>query len=303
MAVLEEEVVRLEEKVVHFRQGLYQEAVQISSSKKNIDNLAYLCDSARTKDLKPKQPSSSLEADAVSPVPNIRKKPSLSGNCNYFGAVCLYWLNTHRFLKRQILLLQCDLDERRGKENQSGTNSSKNKQPSPNSKVQTIGTPVKRRLLDPKALQVLVSPFFFCQQIVIYLIYDINLVSFWIFQLKSHVEKGHEGSEQRNAMSRKDILCVNGTPNKISENILRCLMNICLKMSAKKSRSTAENLPSRSALNSSDIFEYTEFKDPYSIGSKFGKRDIGPYKHLFAIEATSLNPNKTTISVLVQRLK
>ncbi|KAK6130917.1 hypothetical protein DH2020_035342 [Rehmannia glutinosa] len=38
VAVLEEEVVRLEEKVVHFRQGLYQEAVYNSSSKKNIDN-------------------------------------------------------------------------------------------------------------------------------------------------------------------------------------------------------------------------------------------------------------------------
>ncbi|KAJ4842995.1 hypothetical protein Tsubulata_037864 [Turnera subulata] len=37
VAVLEEEVVRLEEQVVNFRQGLYQEAVYISS-KKNADN-------------------------------------------------------------------------------------------------------------------------------------------------------------------------------------------------------------------------------------------------------------------------
>jgi hypothetical protein len=37
VAVLEEEVVRLEEKVVSFRQGLYQEAVYISS-KRNAEN-------------------------------------------------------------------------------------------------------------------------------------------------------------------------------------------------------------------------------------------------------------------------
>lgn len=34
VAVLEEEIVRLEEKIVFFRKGLYQEAVYISSSKK-----------------------------------------------------------------------------------------------------------------------------------------------------------------------------------------------------------------------------------------------------------------------------
>ena len=43
VAILEEEVVRLEEQVVYFRQGLYQEAVYISSSKKNMESLADLC--------------------------------------------------------------------------------------------------------------------------------------------------------------------------------------------------------------------------------------------------------------------
>lgn len=38
MAVLEEEVVRLEEQIVHFRQGLYQEAVYVSSSKSNVSS-------------------------------------------------------------------------------------------------------------------------------------------------------------------------------------------------------------------------------------------------------------------------
>lgn len=42
VAVLEEEVGRLEEQLVHFRQDLYQEAVYISSSKRNKENSADL---------------------------------------------------------------------------------------------------------------------------------------------------------------------------------------------------------------------------------------------------------------------
>lgn len=66
----------------------------------------------------------------------------------------------------------------------------------------------------------------------------------------------------------------------------------------------AETIPSLSAISSSKSFEETEFKDPYDICSEFGERDIGAYAHLFAVEATSINPNRTTISVfLVRRLK
>ncbi|KAL7117101.1 hypothetical protein ACP275_03G050200 [Erythranthe tilingii] len=86
---------------------------------------------------------------------------------------------------------------------------------------------------------------------------------------------------------KKEISLVDDSPNKISESILKCLMDVFLKM------------------NSLEIFDSTEFKeDPYGICSKFEKRDIGPYKRLLAIEATSLNPNRTTISIfLVRRLK
>lgn len=40
MAVLEEEIVRLEEQVVNFRQDLYQEAVYMSSSKMKLEHSA-----------------------------------------------------------------------------------------------------------------------------------------------------------------------------------------------------------------------------------------------------------------------
>ncbi|MBA0691651.1 hypothetical protein Goari_009267 [Gossypium aridum] len=52
---------------------------------------------------------------------------------------------------------------------------------------------------------------------------------------------------------------------------------------------------------SSDV---TKFQDPYGICSNFGRRDIGPYKHLFPIDAGSINLNRTSNSLfLLRRLK
>lgn len=93
-------------------------------------------------------------------------------------------------------------------------------------------------------------------------------------------------------------------PNKISESVLKCLLSIFLRMSSKRTRSMADPFPSLSTLTSSGNFDDPEFKDPYGVNAEFGNRDIGPYKHLFVVEASSINPNRTTISVfLVRRLK
>lgn len=48
MAVLEEEIVWLEEKVVHFRQDLYHEAVYLSSSKTKLEHLSPLPNNSNT---------------------------------------------------------------------------------------------------------------------------------------------------------------------------------------------------------------------------------------------------------------
>ncbi|EPS58536.1 hypothetical protein M569_16277, partial [Genlisea aurea] len=89
-------------------------------------------------------------------------------------------------------------------------------------------------------------------------------------------------------------------PNRISETILKCLMNIFLRMSRSSSSSAAESLQQHSRTPPS-----ADFKDPYGICSRFGARDIGPYKHSFAVEAASVNRNLKTNNhaFLVQRLK
>ncbi|KAI8013490.1 hypothetical protein LOK49_LG05G03512 [Camellia lanceoleosa] len=251
VAVLEEEVVRLEEQVVHFRQGLYQEAVYISSSKRNMESSADLYDPYPIKNSKLKQSKFSVQTEGSSATSTLGHLPSLP-------------------------------DDGRGKDNQTCSNSTKNKW-SLNLKVQTIKTPVKRppiedrppeRCLDPQKLE-----------------------------LECRVTD-HESAEATTPIIRDERLSGDDSPNKISENILKCLSNIFLRMSSSKSRATADTLPSLSALTSRDNSEATEFKDPYGICLEFGKRDIGPYKNLLAIEATSIKPNRRTNSVfLVRRLK
>lgn len=91
VAVLEEEVVRLEEQVVHFRQDLYQEAVYISSSKKNMESSSDVNDVCLNKNFKP----GNVAESAVSA---IRQLAALSGNHSLilFELVQIYgfkWLN------------------------------------------------------------------------------------------------------------------------------------------------------------------------------------------------------------------
>ncbi|KAF9687589.1 hypothetical protein SADUNF_Sadunf02G0109100 [Salix dunnii] len=76
VAVLEEEVVQLEEQIVYFRQDMYQEAVYISSSKRNTGSFSDLYNFDQDKNSKPEQlKSQNLDKSATS---MIRHLPSLS---------------------------------------------------------------------------------------------------------------------------------------------------------------------------------------------------------------------------------
>ena len=195
-------------------------------------------------------------------------------------------------------------------ENQPCTNSTKNKRSS-NSKAHTIKTPVKRppneyrsaeRRVNPQKLQV-------CSHITKFQLVKSQFYALWnehrllYVQLECRVID-HGIAESTISVIQDEQLSRDENPNKISENILKCLSSIVLRMSSSKNMPTEDILPSLSALNSCESFEATESRDPYGICSEFGKRDIGPYKNLFAVEAASINPNQTTNSVfLVRRLK
>lgn len=90
-------------------------------------------------------------------------------------------------------------------------------------------------------------------------------------------------------------------PNIISENILKCLATILMRMSSVKNPGPAGDMPSSLALKTHN---YIEGWDPNGSCLGFGKQDIGPYNQLGAIEVRSFNPKRTSNSlILLCRLK
>ncbi|KAG5542191.1 hypothetical protein RHGRI_021902 [Rhododendron griersonianum] len=173
-------------------------------------------------------------------------------------------------------------DDGQQKENQPCTNSTEEKQ-SANSKAPAVKTRAKRPPIDSRPTERLLNP----QKM----------------QLEARIIDHERGEAATNAIQGQRLRGVEN-PTKISEDILKCLSSIFLRMSSSNNRSTWDTLSSLPALNSFEDWEGTGFKDPYGICSEFGRRDIGPYKHLFAVEALSINPTRKANSVfLVRRLK
>ncbi|XP_014498715.1 uncharacterized protein LOC106759866 isoform X3 [Vigna radiata var. radiata] len=250
VAVLEEEIVRLEEQVVHFRQDLYQEAVYMSSSKMKLEQSAGVSNSS---------PQSS---------PKLVKEESLSQTLD----------NAARSGTMSITLPK----DRHGKENQTCTNSSKSSKQSI-CKGQTTKSPIKKLPIDNKSPQKRWDPPKKQQ--------ELRVKDLPIAEVRNHsLHDKPKGGE---------------SPNIISEIILKCLSSILLRMSTAKNLDSAGNVPhSWIPKSSKNCVEGSEFWDPYGICFEFGKRDIGPYKQLCAIEAKSFDPKRTAKSLfLLHRLK
>lgn len=168
VAVLEEEVVRLEEQVVNFRQGLYQEAVYVSSSTKNLDNSVDTMEPISTRIPKHRRTKSFCQNELNSVNSTARLQPSLArcsssrkllSNDNIFdrnGNCSNRFSNAkHAFGKPSSFLFLPE--DGLGKENQSYANSMKNK-PSPDKKVDRIISPLKKSPLKQEFLEKNSSP-------------------------------------------------------------------------------------------------------------------------------------------------
>jgi hypothetical protein len=115
---------------------------------------------------------------------------------------------------------------------------------------------------------------------------------------------GQENVEARTVVTAGERLSGDDSPNKVSEDIMKCLSSIFLRMSSVKNKPTADNLPFSSTLVSQENGKEIECRDLYGICSEFGNRDIGSYKRLFSIEPGAINPNRTTNSLfLLHRLE
>ncbi|KAE8703770.1 hypothetical protein F3Y22_tig00110462pilonHSYRG00057 [Hibiscus syriacus] len=237
VAVLEEEVVRLEEQVVNFRQDLYQEAVY-ASSKRNVENSnEFSVEQSPARSTK-HQRSKSLSVNEMSPVQTIsRTQPSLSRNVSRRKLLppdrihdrsgqCFNRPTNGRQGSTKSNSASGDV---RGKENQSFGNALKDKQ-SPNTKVSNIVTPVKRLPTKLESADKWLDP----------LKLDGRLTN-------QESAQGSPSSSPDDKMSEADF-----TPNKISEDIVRCLFSILARLSTSKDKDVeSRTLPTKS-----------EFQDP-----------------------------------------
>ncbi|KAJ8567238.1 hypothetical protein K7X08_019446 [Anisodus acutangulus] len=291
VAVLEEEVVRLEVQVVNYRKGLYQEAVSTCSRRNTDEN--HLPDSCPLLPGKgPKQRHSrSLSMSEVnlgSSVPH--SSPSLDRSASsrklflkesvFDSSRTSYDVVTSN--SRQAVMKNCNdslKDGLIGNENHSADTSTKDK-PSPQKQVNTIKTPSKRPPVKPESITKVADVRLQCRVV-------------------------EQAQESCLATSDDKALEAESTENKISEEILKCLSSILIRLSTSKGK--IANPESFRSLGSKVFIESNgerELQDPYCICSELRQQDIGEYRYILNIDANSVNLNrKMNASFLIHRLK
>ncbi|CAB4317829.1 unnamed protein product [Prunus armeniaca] len=209
VAVLEEEVVRLEEQVVNFRQGLYQQAVYLST-KRNVETLNDSSEQTPIRSAKHQRSKSLSHNEFISATSASRLQPSLSrsvssrrllstdivsdrttGNCSSRQV-------SGKQIPRKPNCLSPLSEDGKGKENRLCSNAARDKQ-SPDKKTTKAVTPVKKlpskhesmvKCLDPLKLEL-----------------ECRLVD---------QERAHESSS---GSSDDKVSEADNTPNKVSEDI------------------------------------------------------------------------------------
>ncbi|XP_042406428.1 uncharacterized protein LOC121996501 isoform X3 [Zingiber officinale] len=254
VAVLEEEVVRLEEQVVNFRQGLYQEAIYFSTTKKIKGNATdrssngQLSQSSKFSE-QPKQCSTLPNGESlISAKPTHSRRYSL--DVEQLESLRNESLNVKRTPNKQSSSLDFS-ENQQGKENQWVSNFSRNPKQSPVKKV----TKVRVAASENKHANALPE----CA------VMDKKGVGLILSDASDEV-----------------LLDKSSGSNKLSEDILKCLMNIFLSIKSSDDMET-----SSSSSGSCENIVGMDSRDPYDICAEFGKRDIGPYKHFRSVDVSS----------------
>lgn len=118
------------------------------------------------------------------------------------------------------------------------------------------------------------------------------------FQTVSTV-KDHKGIEDTNGIGSEKASTAG---NKVSEELLTCLLTIVSQMSTSSSGGQDEERASSPSVSSScgSSDGACAGDDPYGI-LDFGRRDIGPYKQFRAVDATSFHQNVSASNTLLGR--
>ncbi|XP_042450240.1 uncharacterized protein LOC122034948 [Zingiber officinale] len=281
VAVLEEEVVRLEEQVINFRQGLYQEAIYISSCKKSKELRSDICSlsqNSKTSGQPTSYSDSTCSEDLIftkqTDASNIDQDVSVPSSGNPL-------INTEIPPKKLNSSLAI-AENKNGKENQMSTNFSRNCKKSPVKRVS------RGRMGMNGNKQGDAKPRF-------------NSVDSERIE-KDSLNSSNEAKRNEYRDPNEVKFPVASDPNKLSEDILKCLTNILSRGSSPGNKK--ELLETITVSGSWSNLEETDRLDPYGICEEFGKRDIGPYKYFRSVEASSNFSNLLTgCSFLSWRLK
>ncbi|CAL1380589.1 unnamed protein product [Linum trigynum] len=291
VAVLEEEVVRLEEQVVNFRQGLYQEAVYNNNCSKNSTN-----DGVSEQQQQQQQPCCS-SSSTKTPARHSRSKSVLSTNelinSSPFGSAArqqrqpspgrsrssrkllpsespiISGQSRHKGQGSNKVFSSSPYDEI-GKENRSWSNSLKEKQ-SPEKRNGKVATP-RKRLFDNRRL---------------------SEDKCSVVPSKSRVECRLAEEEATSSSGCSDEVL---EANKLSEDMVKCLSTILMKMRTSKDKAAADMITTLESECGWDAYYHGE--------SSRDNNTVGPYRDMCAIEASSIDLNRaTTVVFLLRRLK
>lgn len=338
VAVLEEEVVRLEEQIVHLRQGLYQEAVYISLSRKQIEPVENAEQSIAKKPELLRSPSwghhsvqesqqgkrefvaggllppiNESSPDVASQTGSVhRRKTSFGSGSEANGLhivtqVTNFKHSPHKGVAEEAPKLSKGLQKSLGPS-----------EPGHGKENQLHLTP-----RNPHSLPRLSKPGTTSQK---WSPKDNKASKRQIHTLKVQTEHTivicNLGAENVPGLSSlqdmKDM-----DPNRLSEEMVKCLSGIVLKLtkqfigseqdiSSVVSRSTSSSISSRSYGSRSTVScktpmqssEEIDFRDPYGVCADSEARDVGPYKHLHDIITTSIDLSQIQIATpLLRRLK
>ncbi|CAI0429829.1 unnamed protein product [Linum tenue] len=288
VAVLEEEVIRLEEQVVNFRQGLYQEAVYNNNCSKNSTNDGAseqqqqpCCSSSSTRTparhSRSKSVSSTNELISSSPFGSAarqQQQPSLARSTSSRKLLpsespIISGQSRHKGQGSNKVISSTPYNEI-GKENRSWSNSLKEKQ-SPEKRNGKVATP-RKRLFDNRRL---------------------SEDKCSVVPSKSTVECRLAEEEATSSSGCSDEVL---EANKLSEDMVKCLSTIFMRMRTSKDKAAADMVTTLE----SECGWYAY----YHGESSRDNNTVGPYRDMCAIEASSIDLNRvTTVVFLLHRLK
>ncbi|KAJ8430020.1 hypothetical protein Cgig2_008459 [Carnegiea gigantea] len=325
IAVLEEEVGRLEEQVATYRANLYQEAIYICSKRKLESPMDYYerVLSKATKDEQSDSEESPLSVartiSALSDAVSDRSSLSLARTASASSDVVsgeIEQRSTELINAKQALGNCCSLETGKGqgnptpKQNSDSVSSTdpsssggliSGKETEPSSR----GGLISRKSDDPSSSNESLG-------------YGTGKDKDQtpgsserkLSRMKTPVRKSsfkRQPSPKSSARKQLENKALGGDsePNKISEDLLKCLCSIFMRISTKNDKGNQlHNVPYSLSVVSRQAENEAEFLDPYGTGTELKDRDIGVYKDLCAVDALSIDlKRKRNALFLFHKLK